>query len=98
MDFLSVAITSFNREEEDSSKESKAPEDREEEVQISEGLGSSRRGADHGMRNSRAWYSNDLENHVVIHCHSLFIIVLCFFSFFEMSLLGGTPTLRYRCT
>jgi hypothetical protein len=44
VDFLSTAITSFNREEEDSSKDSKAPEDREEAVQISEGLGSSRRG------------------------------------------------------
>lgn len=42
VDFLSTAITSFNREEEDSSKDSKAPEDREEAVQISEGLGSSR--------------------------------------------------------
>ena len=42
MDFLSTAITSFNREEEDSSKA--PPEDREEAVQISEGLGSSRLG------------------------------------------------------
>lgn len=42
MDFLSTAITSFNREEEDSSKA--PPEDREEAVQISEGLGSSRQG------------------------------------------------------
>lgn len=42
VDFLSTAITSFNREEEDSSKA--PPEDREEAVQISEGLGSSRQG------------------------------------------------------
>ncbi|CAJ1353081.1 unnamed protein product, partial [Effrenium voratum] len=42
VDFLSTAITSFNREEEDGSKVPVAEGDREEAVQISEGLGSSR--------------------------------------------------------
>ena len=41
VDFLSTAITSFNREEEEGSKVPEAG-DREEAVQISEGLGSSR--------------------------------------------------------
>lgn len=42
VDFLSTAITSFNREEEDGSKVPTEAGDREEAVQISEGLGSSR--------------------------------------------------------
>lgn len=62
MDFLSTAITSFNREEEDSSKA--PPEDREEAVQISEGLGSSRQGTS-GVRMDQS--INDSQYLPIIH-------------------------------